>query len=104
MDEKFSQILENVAELYMKYGMKSVTMDDICRHLGISKKTLYEYVSDKEELIENVMQAPFPFVESSMGIDDVSKKLTRENQAVLVKDEDGKVHIITKHDIIEAIG
>ena len=58
----------------------------------------------KEELIENVMQSPFPFVESSMGIDEVSKKLTRENQAVLVKDEGGKVHIITKHDIIEAIG
>ena len=39
----------------MKYGMKSVTMDDICRHLGISKKTLYEYVSDKEELIEKAI-------------------------------------------------
>jgi AcrR family transcriptional regulator len=40
-----------VRELYMKYGIKSITMDDVARELGISKKTLYQYVTDKEDLV-----------------------------------------------------
>lgn len=51
MNEELKHILTKVRELYMKYGIKSITMDDISRELGISKKTLYQYVSDKEELV-----------------------------------------------------
>lgn len=40
----------------MKYGIKSVTMDDVARELGISKKTLYQYVSDKNELVKKVVE------------------------------------------------
>jgi TetR/AcrR family transcriptional regulator, cholesterol catabolism regulator len=40
----------------MKYGIKSVTMDDVSRELGISKKTLYQYVSDKNELVKKVLE------------------------------------------------
>ena len=36
----------------MKYGIKSVTMDEMARQLGISKKTLYTFVADKNELVE----------------------------------------------------
>ena len=43
-------------ELYRKYGVKSVTMDDIAREIGISKKTLYTHVKDKKELIEKVLE------------------------------------------------
>ena len=35
----------------MKYGIKSITMDDVARELGISKKTLYQYVTDKDDLV-----------------------------------------------------
>ncbi|MEM6376750.1 MAG: TetR/AcrR family transcriptional regulator [Bacteroidota bacterium] len=38
--------------LFMRYGIKSVTMDDIARELGISKKTLYQFVDNKQDLIE----------------------------------------------------
>jgi AcrR family transcriptional regulator len=51
MDGELENILLKVRELYMKYGIKSITMDDIARELGISKKTLYQYVSDKDELV-----------------------------------------------------
>lgn len=37
--------------MYLKYGIKSITMDDIARELGISKKTLYQYVIDKDDLV-----------------------------------------------------
>lgn len=35
----------------MKYGIKSITMDDVASELGISKKTLYQYVTDKDDLV-----------------------------------------------------
>jgi len=35
----------------MKYGIKSITMDDVAIELGISKKTLYQYVNDKDDLV-----------------------------------------------------
>jgi len=49
-------ILAKVHELFMKYGLKSVSMDDISRQLGISKKTLYQCVENKRDLIKEVFQ------------------------------------------------
>nr|MBA3901769.1 pyridoxal-phosphate dependent enzyme [Bacteroidota bacterium] len=57
----------------------------------------------RSEKVEEVMQAPFPFVEANMPMEMVSKMIDKNNAAVLVKTEDGNVHIITKHDIINAI-
>ncbi|MFA6924293.1 MAG: TetR/AcrR family transcriptional regulator [Bacteroidales bacterium] len=55
MKEKRNNILEEVSHLYIKYGIKSVTMDDVSRELGISKKTLYNFFSDKNDLVKNVI-------------------------------------------------
>ncbi len=44
-------IITGSIELFMKYGAKSVTMNDIAGHLGISKKTIYQNFQDKEEII-----------------------------------------------------
>lgn len=38
-------------ELFCRYGIRSITMDEIATQLGISKKTIYQYFSDKEELV-----------------------------------------------------
>ena len=51
MNDELKKILLKVRELYMKYGIKSITMDDIAMELGISKKTLYQYVTDKDDLV-----------------------------------------------------
>jgi AcrR family transcriptional regulator len=51
MNEELKNILSKVRELYMKYGIKSITMDDVAREMGISKKTLYQYVTDKDDLV-----------------------------------------------------
>ena len=56
MNEELLNILQKVRCLYMKYGIKSVTMDDVARELGISKKTLYQYLSDKNELVSKVVE------------------------------------------------
>jgi DNA-binding XRE family transcriptional regulator len=51
MIDDLKNILLKVRELYMKYGIKSITMDDVARELGISKKTLYQFVTDKDDLV-----------------------------------------------------
>ncbi|MGA3013882.1 MAG: TetR/AcrR family transcriptional regulator [Bacteroidales bacterium] len=59
MDEKTIHILEQVRRLYYRYGIKSVTMDDVAKHLSISKKTLYEYFTDKEDLVRNIVMLDY---------------------------------------------
>ena len=49
------ELLENISELFLKYGLRSTSMDDICSHLKISKKTLYQYFSNKDDLVEQIM-------------------------------------------------
>lgn len=54
MSEEIRHILEKVALLYQKYGVRSVTMDDVSSELGISKKTLYQHFADKHQLVSMV--------------------------------------------------
>jgi AcrR family transcriptional regulator len=56
MQKGFDDILKKVSALYRKYGIKSVTMDDVAHELGMSKKTLYQFVSDKTELVQMVVE------------------------------------------------
>ena len=51
MNEELRNILLKVRDLYTKYGIKSITMDDVASELSISKKTLYQYVTDKDDLV-----------------------------------------------------
>lgn len=56
MDEKLIQIINSVNRLFMRYGLKSVTMDDIARELGMSKKTLYVYFRDKNDMVVKTLR------------------------------------------------
>jgi len=42
-------------DLVMQYSIRSVSMDDIAASLGMSKKTIYQYFKDKDELVEAVV-------------------------------------------------
>lgn len=53
--EEVQKLLSAAQELFLKYGFKSVTMSDISKELGISKKTLYQYVENKDDLIVQVI-------------------------------------------------
>ena len=55
MVDKKIRFLEQVQKLYHRYGIKSVTMDEVAKHLCISKKTLYEHFTDKEDLVKSVL-------------------------------------------------
>ena len=51
-----NNIIAGAEKLFLKYGVKSVTMDDLARELGISKKTLYQEVENKADLVEKVLK------------------------------------------------
>ena len=57
------RILERAHNLFMRYGIRSVSMDDIAAQLGMSKKTLYQYFSDKDELVEGVISHKISFMQ-----------------------------------------
>lgn len=56
MNNGLKQILAKAEELFLNYGIKSVTMDDFSSRMGMSKKTLYQYVSDKDDLVCKTMK------------------------------------------------
>ena len=53
--ENKERILEKATDLFMRYGIRSVTMDEIAAQLGISKKTIYQFYADKDEIVEAVV-------------------------------------------------
>lgn len=55
MNEKEIEIIEKAAQLFLTLGIKSLTMTDIASRVGISKKTLYTIVSDKNDLVNKVI-------------------------------------------------
>jgi len=62
-------ILQKANEMYMSFGYKSVTMDDIAAELGISKKTIYQHYANKNELVE--ASTLYLFEKISTGIDHI---------------------------------
>lgn len=53
--EQSERILVKARELFMRLGIRSVSMDDIASHLGMSKKTIYQFFADKDELVDRMM-------------------------------------------------
>jgi TetR/AcrR family transcriptional regulator, cholesterol catabolism regulator len=55
IDEKYINIIQESGRLFLKFGIRSLSMDDISRELGISKKTLYQYFENKADLIARIL-------------------------------------------------
>lgn len=73
------KIIKTAGDLFQKYGTKSVSMDDICGQLSISKKTIYQEVKDKKELINYVVTS-----RHEEAIDHFSVLLKEEDNPILV--------------------
>lgn len=56
MNEKAILILECAEKLFTRFGIRSVTMDDVAKEAGISKKTLYQFFNDKNHLVECIIK------------------------------------------------
>lgn len=74
---------------------------------SISASTVLNQIIDKpeikNELVESIMDAPMPFVAMDNTLDVLSSMINKSNRAVLVRDNAHKVHIVTHHDILQAM-
>ena len=61
-----NHIIKTAGELFFRLGIRSVSIDDICRELGMSKKTFYVYFASKDELIEQMLQANIDYMAGKM--------------------------------------
>jgi len=57
MEDIKKKIIRGAEALFTKYGVRSISMDDIARHLGVSKKTLYQHFEDKEDIVTIAVQS-----------------------------------------------
>ena len=65
LDESY-KILEEAKQLFMRIGIKSVSMDDIAQILHISKKTIYKCFKDKKDLVNRVIEEKINFEKSTL--------------------------------------
>ncbi|MFK7061183.1 pyridoxal-phosphate dependent enzyme [Flavobacterium oreochromis] len=102
------ELVSHAIERMRKYKISQIPVIDLNGFVGsIDESDLFQsYILDKntaDRPIREVMGAPFPIVAKGTPIEEVSKLITKDNQAVLVDLGDEKHHIITKYDIINSI-
>ena len=59
-------IIKTAGELFFRLGIRSVSIDDICREIGMSKKTFYVYFESKDALVEQLLQANLDYIAGKM--------------------------------------
>jgi TetR/AcrR family transcriptional regulator, cholesterol catabolism regulator len=72
--EMKERILQKANDLFRRYGFKSITMDEIATQLGASKKTIYQYFSDKDELVEAVVKQTIDYAQQTCENNRVNSK------------------------------
>ena len=102
------ELVSHAIERMRKYKISQIPVMDTSGFVGsVDESDLFQsFISDKntaERPIREVMGKPFPVVKSETPVEDVSRLITKDNQAVLIDLGEGKYHIITKYDIIGSI-
>jgi AcrR family transcriptional regulator len=82
------KIIETTSSLFKEIGIRANTMDNIARKTGISKKTLYQYFNDKNELINLVIDSEYIYIKKSIKhintiSNDEIEKLIRVNILII---------------------
>ena len=65
-DPKAEELCQRCAQLFSRFGIKSLNMDDLAKSLACSKKTLYKYFSDKRDLVTRSLGAHMDLLEGQM--------------------------------------
>jgi AcrR family transcriptional regulator len=103
--DTLERIVEGSGELFLRSGIKSITMDDIAKNLGISKKTIYQHFADKNELVSAVVKYKLQADEKQMkeilqSTDNVIEQLhsmTKCSEEVLIKINASAFHDMKKY-------
>jgi cystathionine beta-synthase len=92
-----------------KYDIEHIPVMQDDQSIGsISESGLFQKVFTNPDIknasVKEVMEHPFPLVEFNTSVEKLGNLINRENGAVLSKDEAGNFHIVTKYDVINALG
>lgn len=107
-----AKVSDTVAEVYAKlekYGISQLPLLDEQQQMvgSINDSHLYAlWVKNpniQQQVVKDIMQKPFPMLDEQATLEDISKLINKENNAVMVKSISGSVHIITKYDLISAL-
>ena len=66
-DEKYFKIIGGAHKLFITNGIRNVSMDDVARSLGMSKKTIYQYVENKPDLLRHILDFIMENVETKIN-------------------------------------
>ena len=102
------ELVSHAIERLKKHNISQIPVVDTTGFVGsIDESDLFRsYVEDKniaDKPIKDIMGKPYPIVDKNAPIEEISKLINKDNQAVIVDLGEGKHHIITKHDIISSI-
>lgn len=103
-----SQTVQEAIELMKKYDIENIpVMDNGINSGAISESGLFDKILNnteiKKQAIAAVMEKAYPEVAFDTPVERLSSLITKENGAVLSKDESGSYHIVTKYDIIQSL-
>jgi cystathionine beta-synthase len=104
-----SHTVAEAVELMKKYDVEHLPIMNGNGPIGsISENGLFQKVFSnpdlKNETVQNVMEHAFPVVSYDTPVEKLKTLINKENGAVLSKDEAGNFHIVTKYDVIQALG
>ncbi len=99
----------DAVELMKKYDIEHIPVGNGNGIVGaISESGLFQKVFSnpdiRNEKVESVMEKPFPVVDFNTPIEKLRTLINKDNGAVLSKDDAGNYHIVTKYDVIQALG
>ncbi len=103
------QTVAEAVELMKKFDIEHIPVVNGSGPVGaISESGLFQKIFDNPEIknakIEQVLEPAYPIVAFDTPVEKLSSLINRENGAVLAKDEAGSLHIVTKYDVIQALG
>jgi cystathionine beta-synthase len=103
------QTVSEAVELMKKYDIEQIPVMNGDGPVGaISEGGLFQKVFNDPEIktakVESVIEPSFPIVAYDTPVEKLSSLINKENGAVLAKDEAGNFHIVTKYDVIQALG
>ena len=102
------ELVSHAIERMREFKISQIPVKDVKGFVGAIDESvlLHHFITDKDianKPIKDIMGKPYPLVKKSARLEEISKLINKENQAVLVDLENGNHHIITKYDIISAI-
>ena len=99
---QIERIIQGSEDLFLRAGIKSITMDDIAKHIGMSKKTIYQFFKDKNELVTSLVKKKLKDDENQINdIISKSENVIEEMINMMKCSEDvfSRINPIVMHDM-----